>query len=1175
MTIFRCAMVSLVVLLPTVVRAEGSLVDAMADKTQWTLTGQRLHYSYGASKLEVVKTPARPGATTVLQLTCDLGERSWIGIQWRGSPLVGRPERLSFWLHGDGCGQSLAARFDDAAGRAYQVPLEKISFEGWREIEVPTDPGKWIPVRRQGDAEAAVRWPVSLRELRVVKAKPKSLTPTVAFSELRVVASPRPIDRVQVRLSCEAPAGVFYQGEPVRVQAQIENPGSEAVAGRLEAVVCDWLGQEERHALGELRLEPGKPHKAAYDIPVQRLGTYTVWLRLVNDAGVAEGRQRLAISQRRAATPEDRNSPMGMGLYLSRIRDEEQFELALKLAREAGVKWTREGMSIAGAESQPGRWAWDVIPWLASEHGHAVELLPGKSFEVPNSDQLNQPCKTGELTLALRLRLATLDHANRWPSLLKKGGTGGDRQWSLFWNTATGQLGLSLGDGKTRWNDSLSVKKDWKAGQWYDVVIAHRRADRSVRWWVDGQPAGEHKLGILTTLPVIDSPMTIGGGLNGAIDDLAIYDRALEPTALTKEEPVARWTFDEGQGLRIADSSGTNHIELKPWRLDTLLAKTREQGISTYHILSGTSKWMSSRMTEGALRPWACLPRLDEWSAAVEKVVARQKQAGAHVWEIWNEPNLLSFWSPDPSPEEYTQLLTASYKAIKRADPQAVVLGCSLAGPNGRRSKAWEFVEEVLKLGGGRAMDAISIHPYRQPRTPEDSGYVEDLQAISDLTAKYGRRLPMWITEVGWPTQPDGTSDSRSAQLLVRAYTLAMAHGVANIAWYDYRDDGLDPNYNEHHFGILYNDLTPKPSYFAYRTMATELAGLRFEREVAAGDGLSVLVFGNGQQRKAVAWSHRGSRQQAFQLGDRRRLETVDLMGNPQEAKVVDGVWLATLDESAVFLRDVPESLAAVRPIDASPAVLKVLPGENRSLGLTLRNPFSKPMRLTWAKEMVDLPAGGEKRITVTRSAEAWMAGIEPWRSANGLSFVVPTQAVMLNGQREPILRYDAETSKAIELPDSSGANITDEVTVAARFRSNGATGIWQSLATKWKGEHRNWGVFLGREKGDLSFSASFAKGPGSFHDVASDHSLFDGQWHRVAVTYSAHDAEVCFYVDGKLVKQVPRDGGQLQTNQGLVSLAGGFTDNRVKPPKTQAAVSQLRVWNRALSAEEIGKLGD
>ena len=37
---------------------------------------------------------------------------------------------------------------------------------------------------------------------------------------------------------------------------------------------------------------------------------------------------------------------------------------------------------------------------------------------------------------------------------------------------------------------------------------------------------------------------------------------------------------------------------------------------------------------------------------------------------------------------------------------------------------------------------------------------------------------------------------------------------------------------------------------------------------------------------------------------------------------------------------------------------------------------------------------------------------------------------------------------------------------------------------------------------------------------------------------------------------------------------AGGFTDASAKPAKTWATVGQIQVWNRALSAEEIGKLG-
>lgn len=1154
---------------------ETWLVDAMADKAHWALAGQRVHFSLGTSKLDVSKTPARPGSAAVLKLACDLEKRSWVGVQWRGAPLVGRPDRVSLWVWADGCGHSLTARFEDAADRAYQVSLRSLDFHGWREVDVPMAPEAWTPVRRLDDAEMPVHWPVSLRELRVTKSSSKSTTATVAFSELRAQGQPRPMDRAQIRLASAAPAGVFYEGAPMEFQAQIENPTSETLSGQLEAVLCDWLGQEQRHALGTLRLEARQTRKGSYQVPVTRLGAYTLWLRWVGDSAVAEGRLRLAVSRRRPATTADLSSPMGMGLYLPRFRDDAQVDLALTLAREAGVKWTRGDLSIARCQPEQGRWAWDPICWQASGAGHAVELEPHLRMSVNDSPSLNRPCTTGELTMALRVRLATLDDSTPWPSLLRKV-EGDARQWTLFWHTKRGQLGLSLGDAKQRWDDCLAAYQDWRPGRWYQIVVAHRRADRSFQWWVDGQKAGGGKTALAHSLVANGAAMTIGGGLKCTLDDLAVYDRYLEPASLAGAIPVAHWNFDEGQGLEAKDLSGNqNHVKAQPWRYDAIFAKTKAQGISTYCVVMGTPKWMVAGSTDGQERVHLMMPRLDAWSAALAELVARQKKAGIHTWEIWNEPNIPAFWEPEPNPEDYVRLLIASYQTIKRVDPQATVLGCGLAGPNGPRyRKPYEFVEAVLKLGGGQAMDAISIHPYRQPRTPEESGYVEDLQGISDLTAKYGRRLPMWITEVGWPTDPAGSSEARSARLLVRSHALALAHGVENIAWYDYHDDGVDPSYNEHHFGVLYHDMTPKPSYFAYRTLATELAGLRFEREVAAGAGVSVLLFGNGQRHVAVAWSHRGARQLAFRVGEHRRLEMVELMGNAQAVDAAGGAWLATVDETPLFLRGVPESLALVRPVEAAPAVLKVLPGETASLEVTLRNPFSIPWRLMRDRETIELPAGGERRITVTRTAEAWTASaLEPWRSAERVSLAVPAQVVMLEGRREPILRYDAESSRMVELPDSSKANATDEVTVAARFRSQGPTGTWETLATKWTGEHRNWGVFLGREKGELSFSASFAKGPGGFSDVSSDHSLFDGRWHRVAVTYSAHDAEVRFYVDGRLVRRVPRDGGRLLGNQGPVRLAGGFTDARVKPPKAMAALGELRVWNRALSAEEIAAL--
>jgi hypothetical protein len=52
--------------------------------------------------------------------------------------------------------------------------------------------------------------------------------------------------------------------------------------------------------------------------------------------------------------------------------------------------------------------------------------------------------------------------------------------------------------------------------------------------------------------------------------------------------------------------------------------------------------------------------------------------------------------------------------------------------------------------------------------------------------------------------------------------------------WYDWKEDGSDPKEREHHFGMVYPDLKPKPSYTAGKALAETLAGYRFVRRVAS-----------------------------------------------------------------------------------------------------------------------------------------------------------------------------------------------------------------------------------------------------------------------------------------------------------------------------------------------------
>src|SRR5581483_4049324 len=109
-----------------------------------------------------------------------------------------------------------------------------------------------------------------------------------------------------------------------------------------------------------------------------------------------------------------------------------------------------------------------------------------------------------------------------------------------------------------------------------------------------------------------------------------------------------------------------------------------------------------------------------------------------------------------------------------------------------------------------------------------------------------------------------GMSEERQAAMLARQFLTNIANGIPISIWYDWRDDGNDPTEAEHHFGLVRNQYQfgrslvyePKPAYLAAKTLTTQLRGYRFvERLNVGSDDDYVLVFGNGNDRRIVAWT--------------------------------------------------------------------------------------------------------------------------------------------------------------------------------------------------------------------------------------------------------------------------------------------------------------------------------
>jgi len=174
-----------------------------------------------------------------------------------------------------------------------------------------------------------------------------------------------------------------------------------------------------------------------------------------------------------------------------------------------------------------------------------------------------------------------------------------------------------------------------------------------------------------------------------------------------------------------------------PWNFasfDTVISNAEQAGVQILPILGYST---------GFARP--AFKHLDLWSQYV-RALAEHYQNRLPVLEIWNEENINGFW-PEANADDYFPLLKTAYEAAKSVNSNLTVAVGGFAGV------PTNFIDRLYQAGGGRYFDVMNIHPYGQPAAPES--YLEERVAgLKAIMAKHGDGAkPIWITEIGWPTQ--------------------------------------------------------------------------------------------------------------------------------------------------------------------------------------------------------------------------------------------------------------------------------------------------------------------------------------------------------------------------------------------------------------------------------------
>ena len=228
---------------------------------------------------------------------------------------------------------------------------------------------------------------------------------------------------------------------------------------------------------------------------------------------------------------------------------------------------------------------------------------------------------------------------------------------------------------------------------------------------------------------------------------------------------------DTAMGLLKNAGVGTIRI-LIPWAgvepaegtfdwsaVDRMVNSANANGIKVLGVIDSTPDWAA---VPGQPTLAGAPEDLDAFGTFVSDVATRY-QGEIADYEIWNEPNSDTFWSPAPDAAQYTALLKVAYTAIKAADPNALVIAGSVAAaaqsPDDPSTiNPVTFVSEMYADGAAGYFDALAYHPYLYS-LPFSAGeghagvpitQAEQIYAV--MVANGDGNKKIWATEYGEPS---------------------------------------------------------------------------------------------------------------------------------------------------------------------------------------------------------------------------------------------------------------------------------------------------------------------------------------------------------------------------------------------------------------------------------------
>jgi len=215
--------------------------------------------------------------------------------------------------------------------------------------------------------------------------------------------------------------------------------------------------------------------------------------------------------------------------------------------------------------------------------------------------------------------------------------------------------------------------------------------------------------------------------------------------------------------LDLAGKSGVKWTRLEvPWPsvevtkgcfkwglLDEVIDGLVSRGINIFLGTASTSHKEYQDFPEGYHFPPTDSPEALEGYCRFARALAERYKDRVRHYEIWNEPNISSFWRPEPDAKAYALLVRRVSEAIRSVDSKVKVMGGALARLD---PPTIQYTQDFLSQPDiAEQIDILTYHPYN----PAPEAMLENITALREAVRQLKPELPLWQGECGCPSSGD------------------------------------------------------------------------------------------------------------------------------------------------------------------------------------------------------------------------------------------------------------------------------------------------------------------------------------------------------------------------------------------------------------------------------------